>query len=79
MADNVFEMIFFINKNFNWKEKYSLSTGGALEMLGSISGFAPLVRTDAPQVFVVDSFLQSHALRTKTLPTTLEEVLSTVW
>jgi hypothetical protein len=45
-------------------------------MLGNTFGFATLVKKEAPHV-VTYCFLHRHALATKTLPTTLKEVLST--
>jgi hypothetical protein len=46
-------------------------------MLGNTSGFATLVKKEAPHVVVTHCFLHRHALATKTLPTTLKEVLPT--
>jgi len=47
-------------------------------MLGNKSGFAHLVKKEAPNVIVTHCFLHRHALATKTLPTSLKEVLSIV-
>jgi multisubunit Na+/H+ antiporter MnhE subunit len=44
--------------------------------LGNISGFATLVKKEAPHV-ITHCYLHRHALATKILPTTLKEVLST--
>ena len=79
-AVDIFEMVkrFFYKQNFDWKEKlHSLCTDGAPAMLGNKSGFATLVKKEAPQVIVTHCFLHRHALATKTLPTTLKDVLST--
>ncbi|XP_042222775.1 protein ZBED8-like [Homarus americanus] len=46
-------------------------------MLGNTSGFAALVKKEAPQVIVTHCFLHRHALASKTLPAILKEVLST--
>jgi hypothetical protein len=47
-------------------------------MLANTSGFATLVKKEAPHFVATHCFLHRHALATKTLPTTLKEVLSTV-
>jgi hypothetical protein len=46
-------------------------------MLANTSGFATLVKKEAPHFIATHCFLRGHALRTNTLPTTLKEVLST--
>jgi hypothetical protein len=79
-AVDVLEIVksFFAKQNFGWKEKlHTLCTGGAPAMLGSTYGFAALVKKEAPHFVVTHCFLHRHALATKTLPTTLKEVLST--
>ena len=64
--------------NFDWQNKLgSLCTDGAPAMLGNTSGFATLVRKEAPNVTVTHCFLHRHALASKTLSTFLKEVLST--
>jgi hypothetical protein len=69
---------FFAKLNFDWKEKlHTLRTGGAPAMLANTSGFATLVKKEAPHIVVTHCFLHRHALATETLPTTLKEVLST--
>ena len=45
-------------------------------MLGNKSGFAALVKNEAPNVTVTHCMLHRHALPEKTLPLTLKEVLS---
>ena len=79
-AINVFEKVktFFAMHNFDWQNKLgSLCTDGAPAMLGNTSGFAALVRKEAPNVTVTHCFLHRHVLASKTLPTFLKEVLST--
>jgi hypothetical protein len=46
-------------------------------MLANIFGFATLVKKGAPRFVVTHCFLHRHALETRTLPTTLKDVLST--
>jgi hypothetical protein len=46
-------------------------------MLGNISGFTTLVKKEAPRVMATIPIYR-HALATKTLPTALKKVLSTV-
>jgi hypothetical protein len=68
----------FAKQNYDWKEKlHTLCTDGAPVMLANTSGFATLVKKEAPQFIVNHCFLRGHALATKTLPATLKEVLST--
>ena len=78
-AIDVFEKVktFFAMHNFDWQNKKgSLCTDGAPAMLGNTSGFAALVRKEAPNVTVTHCFLH-RPLALKTLPTFLKEVLST--
>ncbi|GFS28299.1 protein ZBED8 [Nephila pilipes] len=71
--------VFFSKHDFDWKQKlHSLCTDGAPAMLGNKSGFAHLVKKEAPNVIVTHCFLHRHALATKTLPTSLIDVLSIV-
>jgi hypothetical protein len=68
---------FFAKQNFDCKEKlHILCTDGAPAMLANTSGFATLVKKEAPHFVATHCFLHTHALATKTLPTTLKEVLS---
>jgi hypothetical protein len=72
---NVLEMVksLFAKQNFDWKEKlHTLCTGGAPAMLGNTSGFATLVKKEAPHIIITHCFLHRHAMATKTLPTTPE-------
>jgi hypothetical protein len=46
-------------------------------MLANKSGSDTLVKKEAPHFVTTHCFLHRHALATKTLPTTLKEVLST--
>jgi hypothetical protein len=69
---------FFSKQNFDWKEKlHTLCPDGAPEMLANTSGFATLVKKEAPHFVATHCFLYRHALATKTLPITLKDVLST--
>ena len=45
-------------------------------MLGKTSGFAALVKKEAPQVNVTHCFLHGYALASRTLPENLRQVLS---
>jgi hypothetical protein len=68
----------FAKQYFDWKGKlHTLCTDGAPAMLANTSGFATSVKKEAPHFVATHCFLQRHALATKTLPTTLKEVLST--
>ena len=78
-ATDVLEMLnnFSDNQNFEWKKKIeSLCTDGVPAMLGKTSGFAALVKKEAPQVNVTHCFLHRYALASKTLPEHLRQVLS---
>jgi hypothetical protein len=55
----------------------TICTDGAPAMLGNTSGFAILVKKEAPHVVGPHCFLLRHAVATKTLSITLKEVLST--
>ncbi|XP_042208670.1 protein ZBED8-like [Homarus americanus] len=79
-ASDILEMVnsFFAKQNFDWKKNLgTLCTDGAPAMLGNTSGFAALVKKEAPQVIVTHCFLHRHALASKILPAILKEVLST--
>ncbi|XP_042236517.1 protein ZBED8-like [Homarus americanus] len=79
-AIDILEMVnsFFSKQNFDWKKNLgTLCTDGAPAMLYNTSGFAALVKKEAPQVIVTHCFLHRHALASKTLPAILKEVLST--
>lgn len=79
-AIDIYEIVdrFFANQNFDWKKNLgSLCTDGAPAMLGNTSGFAALVKKEAPQVIVTNCFLHRHGLASKTLPEILKEVLFT--
>ena len=69
---------FFAKQDFNWKRNIgNLCADGAPSMLGKTSGFATLVKKEAPQIIVTHCFLHRHALASKTLPSNLQEILST--
>ena len=66
---------FLANQNFEWKKKVkSLCTDGAPAMLGKTSGFATLVKKEAPQASVTHCFLHGYALESKTLSENLRQV-----
>ena len=68
---------FSANQNFEWKKKIgSLCTDGAPVMLSKTSGFAVLVKKEAPQVNVTHCFLHRYTLASKTLSENLRQVLS---
>ncbi|XP_046861512.1 protein ZBED8-like [Xenia sp. Carnegie-2017] len=78
-AADVLEMVnnFFAKQDFNWKKNIgSLCTDGAPAMLGKTSGFASLVKKEAPHIIVTHCFLHRHALASKTLSPALKEILS---
>ena len=78
-ATDVLEMLnnFFADQNFEWKKKIgSLCTDGAPAMLGKTSGFATLVKKEAPQVSITHCFLHRFALASRSLPENLRQVLS---
>jgi len=69
---------FFAKQDFNWKRIIgSLCTDGAPVMLGKTSGFSALEKKEAPHIIVTHCFLHRHALASKTLLSTLQEILST--
>ena len=45
-------------------------------MLGKTSGFATLVKKEAPHIIVTHCFLHRHALASKILSSTLQQILS---
>ncbi|XP_042236440.1 protein ZBED8-like [Homarus americanus] len=60
LAIDILEMVnsFFAKQNFDWKKNLgTLCTDGAPAMLGNTSGFAALVKKEAPQVIVTHCFL----------------------
>jgi hypothetical protein len=68
--------VFLANKTLTGEKRHILCTDGAPAMLGSTSSLATLSKKEAPHFVVTHCFLHRHALATKTLPTTLIEVLS---
>jgi len=69
---------FFAKQDFNWKRNIgSLCTDGAPAMLGKTSGFATLPKKEVPHLIMTHCFLHRHALASKTLSSTLQEMLST--
>ena len=69
---------FFAKQGFNWKKNIGrLCTDGAPAILGKTSRFASLVKKEVPHIIVTHCFLHRHALASKTLSSTLKEILST--
>ena len=81
-AADVFNLVneFFANHDIaDWSKKLgTICTDGAPSMLGNKSGFAGLVKAEAPHVAVTHCILHRHALASKTLPQNLKDVMSTV-
>ena len=76
-AADILQMVnhFFAKQDFNWKRNIgSLCTDGAPAMLGKTSGFATLVKKEAPYIIVTHCFLHRPALASKTLSSTLQEI-----
>jgi len=69
-AADILQMVsnFFVKQDFSWKRNIgSLCTGGTPAVLGKASGFATLVKKEAPHIIVTHCFLHRHALASKTL------------
>ncbi|XP_013789881.1 protein ZBED8-like [Limulus polyphemus] len=78
-GQNVFDLIkeFFLKHGLDMNIVGSICTGGAPAMLGNRSGFAALMKRKIPEVRVTHCMLHRYALATKTLPKSLQDVLST--
>lgn len=78
-AVDVFEMIksFFLKYEVDWKNTLGSLCTDAPAMLGNTSGFAALVKKEAPNIPITHCFLRRHALAPRTLPSFLKEVMST--
>ena len=57
---------------------YGVCTYGAQDILGSKSGFQSRVKKLAPQENGINCIIHRYALASKTLPTSLQEVLESV-
>ncbi|KAF2356531.1 Ribonuclease H-like domain [Trinorchestia longiramus] len=70
---------FFKAQDFaDWSKNIgSICTDGAPAMLGNKSGVAALVKVEAPHAIVTHCILHRHALAVKTLPKSLNDVMST--
>ena len=80
-AADVLQMVnnFSAKQDFNWKRNIcSLCTDRAPAVLGKTSGFASLIKQEAPHIIVTHCFLHRHAVASKTLSSTLKEILYTV-
>ena len=80
IAADVLQVVnnFFVKQDFNWKRNIgSLCADGEPAILGKTSEFASVVKKEAPHIIVTHCLLHRHALASKTLSTTLKEILST--
>jgi len=69
---------FFATNRLSWSNVSAVCSDGAPAMLGCKSGFAALVKADAPHIIVTHCVLHRHALASKTLPPKLADVLNVV-
>ncbi|KAF2349875.1 hypothetical protein FHG87_019367 [Trinorchestia longiramus] len=69
---------FFKENSFSWDMVSAVCSDGAPVMLERKFGFCALVKADAPHIIVTHRILHRHALKTKTLPPKLAEVLKIV-
>ena len=69
---------FFSAHGITWAMVRSVCTDGAPAMLGSRSGFAALVKAVAPHISTIHCMIHRQALAAKSLPPSLQAVLSTV-
>lgn len=75
---NHIEEFFALHDFADWTQKLgSICTDGAPAMLGNKSGFAALVKAEAPHVVVTHCILHRQALASKTLPQNLTDIMST--
>ncbi|XP_013775849.1 protein ZBED8-like [Limulus polyphemus] len=76
---NVFALIkeFFLKDGLDMNIVGSICTDGAPAMLGNQSRFAALIKREIPEVRVTHYLLHRYALAAKSLPKSLQDVLST--
>ena len=79
-ADDVMEKVstFFKEEDLQWENVCGVCTDGAPAMLGSKSGFQSRVKKLAPQAKGIHCMIHRYALASRTLPTSLMEVLESV-
>ena len=69
---------FFDSAKLSWKSVCGICTDGAPAMLGSNSGFRKKIKDLAPQAKGTHCVIHRYALASKTLPTSLQNVLNSV-
>ena len=69
---------FFDSAKLSWKSVCGICTDGAPAMLGSNSGFQKKIKDLAPQAKGTHCVIHRYALASKTLPTSLQDVLNSV-
>ena len=72
------EKLFFDSAKLLWKSFCGICTDGAPAMLGSNSGFQKKIKDLAPQAKGIHCVIHRYALASKTLPTSLQEVLNSI-
>ncbi|XP_068240097.1 zinc finger BED domain-containing protein 5-like [Palaemon carinicauda] len=79
-ADDIMEKVstFFQEEDLQWENVCGVCTDGAAAMLGSKSGFQSRVKKLAPQAKGIHCMIHRYALASKTLPSSLQEVLESV-
>ena len=69
---------FFTNNGLTWSIVSAVCTDGAPAMMGCNSGLRGLIKGDAPHITITHCMLHRHALVSKTLPSSLADVLRIV-
>ena len=69
---------FFTNNGLIWSRVSAVCTYGAPAMMGCNSGLRGLIKSDAPHITITHCMLHRHALVSKTLPSSLADVLKIV-
>ena len=69
---------FFTNNGLTWSMVSAVCTDGAPAMMGCNSGLRGFIKGDAPHITITHCKLQRHALVSKTLPSSLADVLKIV-
>ena len=69
---------FFTNNGLIWSMVSAVCTDGAHAMMGCNSGLRGLIKGDAPHITITHCMLHRHALMSKTLPSSLADVLKIV-
>ena len=68
----------FTNNGLTWSMVSAVCTDGALAMMGCNFGLRGLIKGDAPHITITYCMLHKHALVSKTLPSSLADVLKIV-